>query len=99
EYVKHIDRVELETTDFRSIYQLIKANLAEASQFKLDPQEYANLVQSYVGRVRLAPVQLAVVECFEEQINLYAREISHRLNVPVHPVLLSQLESPDQWSV
>jgi len=98
-YVKDIDSVDLEQAYCRSIYRLIKANLAEAGQFKLDPQEYANLVQSYVGRVRLASVQRAVVECFEEQINLYAREISHRLNVPVHPVLLSQLESPDQWSV
>src|ERR1044071_2570990 len=38
----------------------------------------------------------AVVECNEEQIQLFAHEIASRLHVRVIPIMLDQLERPDR---
>jgi DNA-binding transcriptional regulator YhcF (GntR family) len=95
-YVAEIDRVDLDQTYCLSILQLIKANLAEASHLELDAPRYQALVERYINRSRLAATQVTVVECNEEQIHLFAHEISSRLQVRVFPVLLSQLLHADR---
>src|SRR2546423_4275364 len=95
-YVADIDRIDLDQTYCLSILQLIKANLAEAGHLKLDPPRYQTFVERFINRSRLAATQVAVVECNEEQIHLFAHEISSRLQVRVFPVLLSHLAHADR---
>lgn len=95
-YVADIEQADLNQAYCLSILQLIKSNLAAAEQLKLDPHQYQALVQNFIDRSPLAAVQVAVVECNEEQIQLFAHEISSRLKVRVVPILLDQLERPDR---
>jgi DNA-binding transcriptional regulator YhcF (GntR family) len=95
-YVADIDRADLDQAYCLSIFQLIKSNLSAASNLRLDPHQYYKLVESFVEKPRLALTQVTVVECNEEQVNLFAHEITNRLKVRVLPVLLAQLEKPDR---
>jgi DNA-binding transcriptional regulator YhcF (GntR family) len=95
-YVSDIDRSDFDQAYCMSILQLIKGNLAAASHLRLDADRYRTLVERFVSRAQIARAQLAIVECNEEQINLFAHEISTRLNVRVVPVMLDQLENPDR---
>ena len=95
-YVSEMELTDLDQAYCLSIFQLIKANLAQASQLKLDPTLYTELVKSFVDRSSISSKQVAVIECNEEQVNLFAGEISSRLGVSTIPLLLSQIESPGQ---
>jgi DNA-binding transcriptional regulator YhcF (GntR family) len=95
-YVADIDRADLDQAYCFSVFRLIKSNLLAASQLKIDPLQYSDVVRNFIEKPRLPSRQVAVVECNEEQVNLFAYEISKRLAVRVFPVLLDQLESPDQ---
>ncbi|HKP85097.1 MAG TPA: GntR family transcriptional regulator [Blastocatellia bacterium] len=95
-YVADIDGADLDQAYCLSIFQLIKSNLSAASHLKLEPSQYYKLVEGFVEKSRLASIQVTVVECSEEQVNLFAYEIRNRLNARVFPVLLDQLERPDR---
>lgn len=95
-YVWDVDQSDLEQAYWLSLLRLIKSNFAEASRLKINPREYVKLAQSFVRKSQLKSVRLAVVECNEEQVNLFANEILNRLGITVHPILLDQLESPDR---
>jgi GntR family transcriptional regulator len=95
-YVTDMDRSDFDQAYCRSILQLIKSNLAAASHLKLDAHRYQACVERFINRSPFAAAQVAVIECNDEQIHLFAHEISSRLNVRVLPVLLSQLENPDR---
>jgi DNA-binding transcriptional regulator YhcF (GntR family) len=71
-YVSDIESADLEQAYCLSILRLIKSTLSQAGQLKLDPHEYSELVQRYVEKSRLGSVCLAVVECNEEQINVFS---------------------------
>jgi DNA-binding transcriptional regulator YhcF (GntR family) len=94
-YVADMDRLDLNQTYCLSIFQLIKANLAQASQLKLEPLQYAELVHRFIGKTPLDSLQVAVFECNEEQIHLFSSEISKHLKVRVFPVRLDKLERPE----
>ncbi|HKP85923.1 MAG TPA: GntR family transcriptional regulator [Blastocatellia bacterium] len=95
-YVADIDRADLDQAYCFSIFRLIKSNISAAGQLKLDPGQYSDMVRNFIDKSQLASRQVAVVECNEEQVNLFAYEISKRLSVRVSPVLLRELETPDQ---
>jgi DNA-binding transcriptional regulator YhcF (GntR family) len=95
-YVADVDKADMDQDYCLSIYQLIKSNLAAANHLKLDPRQYYELVQNFVEKPRLESAQITVVECNEEQVNLFTHEISSRLSVRVSPLLLDQLERPDR---
>jgi DNA-binding transcriptional regulator YhcF (GntR family) len=95
-YVADIDKADFDQAYCTSIFRLIKSNLSAASQLKLDPCQYADMVRNFIEKSRIASRQVAVVECNEEQVNLFTYEISKRLAVRVVPVMLDQLESPDR---
>jgi DNA-binding transcriptional regulator YhcF (GntR family) len=95
-YVADVDGADLDQAYCLSIFQLIKSNLSAASHLKLDPSQYFKLVESFVEKSRLASTQVTVVECSEEQVNLFAYEIRRRLNARVFPILLDQLGRPDR---
>lgn len=97
-YVSEIDESHLEQAYCLSLFKLIKSSLAEADHLRVGPREYTKLVQSFVNRSRLKSVRLAVVECNEEQVGVFADEISGRLGVSVRPVLLERLVAPDRAS-
>ncbi|MDX6694849.1 MAG: hypothetical protein QOF02_2452 [Blastocatellia bacterium] len=95
-YVWDVDQSDLEQAYSLSLLRLIKSNFAEAARLKIGPREYVKLTQSYVRKAQLKSTRLAVVECNEEQVGLFANEILNRLGITVYPVLLSQLETPDR---
>ncbi|MEK6300240.1 MAG: GntR family transcriptional regulator [Acidobacteriota bacterium] len=95
-YVADIDNADLDQDYCRSILELIQSSLAAAGQLKIEPAQYHGLVQNFVDRSCLESVQVTVVECNEEQIHVFAHEITSRLRVRVFPVLLEQLASPDR---
>lgn len=94
-YVSDIERMDLDQAYCLSVFHLIKSNLAQASQLKIEPRQYSQMVQSFLDKSPLNTIQIAVIECNKEQINLFATELSERLNVCVTPVILSDLENPD----
>jgi DNA-binding transcriptional regulator YhcF (GntR family) len=94
-YVADMDRLDLNQTYCLSIFQLIKANLAQASQLKIEPRQYAELVHSFIRKTALESLQVAVFECNEEQTQLFSSEISRHLKVRVFPVRLDKLERPE----
>ena len=95
-YVTDLDRLDLDQAYCLSVFHLIKSNLSQASQLRLDPRQYARLVQNFIGKTQRRSTRIAVVECNNEQIHLFASEISDRLKVTVVPVLLDRLENPDR---
>jgi GntR family transcriptional regulator len=98
-YVSEIDQADLEQAYSLSLLQLIKSNLAEAERLRVSPRSYMKLVQSFINRSPLKSVRVAVIECNEEQVGLFAHEISSKIGITVYPLLLSQLESPDRRTV
>lgn len=95
-YIADVDKSSMDQDYCLSIYQLIKSNLAAANHLKLDPRQYYELVQNFVEKPRLTEAHITVVECNEEQVNLFTHEISSRVKVRVSPILLDQLERPDR---
>lgn len=95
-YVSDIDQSDLEEAYCHSVLRMVKSNLAEAERLRVNPREYLKLVQRLVNRAPASPARVAVFECNEEQINLFAHEISSRVGLAVSPMLLSRLEAPDQ---
>jgi DNA-binding transcriptional regulator YhcF (GntR family) len=98
-YVADIDKADLDQDYCRSILELIRSSLAAAGQLKLEPREYYKLVHNFVDRSRLESLQVTVVECNEEQINVFAKEITSILRVQVFPVLLADLAYPDRRTI
>ena len=92
-YVSEMEMTDLDQAYCLSIFQLIQSNLSQASQLKLDPMLYTQLVKSFVDRSSISSKKVAVIECNEEQVNLFAGEISSRLGVRAVPLLLSRIES------
>jgi DNA-binding transcriptional regulator YhcF (GntR family) len=95
-YVSDVDEANLEQAYCLSIFKTIRSNITEAGRLKVSPREYAKLVQGYVNKSRLKSARVAVVECNDEQINIFAHDISCRVGIIVQPLLLSRLESPDR---
>jgi len=93
-YVSDIESVGLDKAYRLSVFDLIKSNVEQASRLKLSPAEYSRLVSRFVDKSKQKHAQLAVVECNQEQVNLFSREISARLRARAIPILLSQLEQP-----
>lgn len=93
-YVSDIDHADLEQAYCLSLFKLIKSNFAEADRLRVSPRDFTRLAQKYLNKSQLKSVKVAVIECNEEQIGVFAAEITNRLGVVVHPLLLSQLESP-----
>jgi DNA-binding transcriptional regulator YhcF (GntR family) len=94
-YVSDLDNLDLNQTYCLSIFQLIKENLAQASQLKIEPRQYHELVKNFIEKAQRDLIQVAVFECNQEQINLFSSEISKHLKVQVFPVMLDRLEQPD----
>jgi DNA-binding transcriptional regulator YhcF (GntR family) len=93
-YVSDIDHADLEQAYCLSLFKLIKSNFAEADRLRISPRDFTKLAQNYLNKSQLKTVKVVVTECNEEQIGVFADEITNRLGVAVHPLLLSQLESP-----
>ncbi len=92
-YVADLNQIDLEQAYHLSLLKLIKSNLSEAQRLKLDPASYASLVGRFIDQSHLEQCRVGVVECNNEQVSLFSKEISDRLRVRVIPLLLDQLES------
>ena len=93
-YVADVDHADLEQAYCLSLFKLIKSNFAEADRLRISPRDFTRLAQKYLNKSQLKSVKVVVIECNEEQIGVFAAEITNRLGVGVQPLLLSQLESP-----
>lgn len=93
-YVSDFDHADLEQAYCLSLFKLIKSNFAEADRLRISPRDFTKLAQSYLNKSQLKSVKVAVIECNEEQIGVFASEMTNRLGVIVHPLLLSQLDNP-----
>ena len=83
---------ELEPAQAVSLARLLRRHLDEASGMNVSPLAYAALTHRLVTRSGLAGRSVAVLECNDEQVNLYAREITRRIGVPSHPILLARAQ-------
>jgi DNA-binding transcriptional regulator YhcF (GntR family) len=97
-YVSDVESVGLDQTYRQSVFELISSNIEQAAQLRLTPVEYNRLVGRFVDKTKRRRAKIAVVECNEEQVNVFTDEISSRLRVRAHPFLLSKLEKPDRKS-
>ncbi|MGH9871564.1 MAG: GntR family transcriptional regulator [Pyrinomonadaceae bacterium] len=95
-YVADTEKANLEEAYCLSLFRLITSHLSEASRLKLEPLDYSKLVQKFLSEAQLKRLRLAVVECNEEQIEVFSSELSNRLGPNVYPLLLSKLENPDR---
>lgn len=95
-FVSDVDEANLEQAYCLSILKTIRSNVAEAARLRVAPREYAKLVQGFVNKSRLKSARVAVVECNEEQINIFAHDIKTKVGIAVHPLLLSEIESPNR---
>ncbi len=95
-FVSDVEPSDLEQAYCLSLFRLIKSHVSEAAGLKISPSEYVSLVQGFVSKRRHTSVRLVVIECNEEQVGLFAHEISGRLGITVHPVLLTRLEMSDR---
>jgi len=95
-YVSDIDHADLEQAYCLSLFKLIKSNFAEADRLRISPRDFTRLSLSYLNKSQLKSVRVAVIECNDEQIGVFAAEISKKLGVVVSPLLLSRLEEPDR---
>jgi DNA-binding transcriptional regulator YhcF (GntR family) len=97
-YVSDVESVGLDQTYRQSVFELISSNIEQAARLRLTPDEYNRLVTRFVDKTKRRRAKIAVVECNEEQVNVFTDEISSRLRVRAHPFLLSNLEKPDRRS-
>ncbi len=94
-YVVDFDNSDLEQAYYFSVFKLLKAHFSMAGQMKIDSKQYVKLAQTFNNRSSLKELCVAVIECNEEQIGVFAKELSNRLDVRAYPILLDYLESPD----
>jgi GntR family transcriptional regulator len=92
-FVGATEAVDVEPEQALGVARLLRRHLDEASGMDLPPEVYASLVRRYVTRSVLRKRSVAVMECNEEQVRLFAREIRMRLGVTANPVLISGVES------
>jgi DNA-binding transcriptional regulator YhcF (GntR family) len=71
------------------LFRLVHRHFNDASALKLSPALYASIVQRVVTRSAILDKSVAVLECNEEQVRLYSREIEARIGVHSIPVRLS----------
>ena len=83
---------ELEPAQAVSLARLLRRHLDEASGMNVSPLAYAAHVQRLVTRSSLGQRSVAVLECNDEQVNLYAREITLRIGVEARPILLARAQ-------
>src|SRR5262249_11743069 len=95
-YVRSIESVGLDQAYCKSVFDLIKSNVSQASRLQLTPLDYSKLVGRFVDRTKQKPIQIGVVECNDEQVTLFSNEISSRLRVRSHPLLISRFHKPDK---
>jgi len=82
---------ELEPAQAVSVARLLRRHLDEASGMNVGPMAYASLVHRLVTRSSLSGRSVAVLECNDEQVKLYAHEITRRIGVEAHPILLASV--------
>jgi DNA-binding transcriptional regulator YhcF (GntR family) len=93
-FIAEQDPGGIEPAESASLGRMLRRHLVEASTLNVAPRAYATLVQRLVTRSALKLRSVAVLECNEEQVHLYAREIGERLGARARPVLLEELREP-----
>ena len=74
-----------------SLRRLLRRHFDEATAMNLTPTGYVSMAQRFVTREALRTTSVAVLECNQEQVQVFSREIGLRLGVKAHPVLLKEL--------
>jgi DNA-binding transcriptional regulator YhcF (GntR family) len=82
---------EIEPPQAVSLARLLRRHLDEASGVNVSPLAYTALVRRLVTRSSLRGRSVAVLECNDEQLYLYASEIRQRIGVEAHPISLARV--------
>ncbi len=82
---------ELEPAQAVSLARLLRRHLDEASGMNLSRLAYASLVHRLVSRSSLRGRSVIILECNDEQVRLYAKEIKRRIGVAAHPIRLDRV--------
>jgi GntR family transcriptional regulator len=82
---------EFEHARAASLLRLLHRHLDEVSGMNISPEAYATLIQRLITRRNLEGRSVGVLECNEEQVDLFATEIKARIGVAAHPILLAHL--------
>jgi len=82
---------ELEPAQAFRLARLLRRHLDEASGADLSPPAYASLVHRLVARSSLRGRSVAILECNDEQVRLYASEVRRRIGVAAHPIRLDRV--------
>jgi GntR family transcriptional regulator len=90
-FVTAIDSGEFEPEQAMRLSRFLRRHLDEASGMSITPGDYAALLQKWITRSALKRESVAVLECNEEQVHLFAREIEARIGVKASPVLLGEI--------
>src|SRR5262245_22106929 len=85
--VQHSD--EFEPVQARSLRRLLRRHLDEVSAMDISPDVYAALIHGLVTGCGLEARAVGVLECNEEQVDLFTSEIKARIGISAHPILLA----------
>lgn len=91
-FVTAYDPGEFEPAQAVRLSRFLRRHLDEASGMNLTPGGYSALIESLITRSAIERKAVAVIECNEEQVRLYAMEIRLTIGVRAHSVLLGDLE-------
>jgi GntR family transcriptional regulator len=89
-----IERTHFERSYYASVVTMVERHLLEAGRMQFSETDYLRLLHDLIDERRRREIVCLVVECNTEQIRLFASEISARIGITAHPVLMDTLMSP-----
>ncbi|MFI5173896.1 MAG: GntR family transcriptional regulator [Terriglobia bacterium] len=89
-----IERTHFERSYYASVVTMVERHLHEAGLMQFSETDYLSLLHELIDEKRRREINCLVVECNTEQIRLFASEISARIGITAHPVLIDALMAP-----
>ncbi|MBZ5536139.1 MAG: GntR family transcriptional regulator [Acidobacteriia bacterium] len=88
-----IERTRFERSYYASVVSMMERHLEEAGRMQFSEHDYLDLLRQVIDPKKRREITCLVVECNTEQIRLFAAEISKRIGITAHPVLMDQLKA------
>jgi hypothetical protein len=89
-----IARTSFEHSYYASVVSMVERHLEEARRMQFSAGDYLALLQEFNNERKRREISCLVIECNTEQIQLFASEISTRVGITAHPVLVDDVISP-----
>lgn len=88
-----IERKRFERSYYASVVTMLERHLEEAGRMQFSENDYLDLLRQVIDPKKRREINCLVVECNTEQIRLFATEISTRIGITAHPVLIDDLKA------